>query len=134
MDPRVRLGHMDCLVQPAAEHNNSSAVGNEVTFLFRLCDGWSPRSYGLNVARIAGLPNSVIESAAAQSQLFEERVRAGQGSGDMCVSGIAASDKLRWDKIQSYFEKLVSISRGTNSVEELAYYASELWRRYQLLN
>ena len=76
MDPRVKLGHMDCLVQtaPTAPTTTTSAtttgadvagegsggvlsgggegdkVTEEVTFFYRLCDGSSPKSYGINVS------------------------------------------------------------------------------------
>ena len=76
MDPRVKLGHMDCLVQTApttTATTTSDVVGDglggfrsdegsggvlggdgdkmteEVTFLYRLCDGSSPKSHGINV-------------------------------------------------------------------------------------
>lgn len=47
-DPRVRLGHMACALD-----------GGSVVFLYRLEDGVCPRSYGINVARMAGLPKQV---------------------------------------------------------------------------
>jgi hypothetical protein len=47
-DPRVRLGHMACAID-----------GGSVVFLYRLEDGVCPRSYGINVARMAGLPKQV---------------------------------------------------------------------------
>ena len=84
MDARVQLGHMDCLVQDAAEGSGSevTVVGNdeeeEVTFLYRLCSGSSPRSYGINVARLARLPQEVIALAMRQSREFEQRMRCGE--------------------------------------------------------
>uniref|UniRef100_A0A2N9H285 DNA mismatch repair protein n=1 Tax=Fagus sylvatica TaxID=28930 RepID=A0A2N9H285_FAGSY len=43
----------------------------EVTFLHRLTPGACPKSYGVNVARLAGLPDSVLQKAAAKSREFE---------------------------------------------------------------
>ena len=84
MDPRVQLGHMSCLVQSG---NNAWADGiregeenekekgddkeEEVTFLYKLCPGSSPRSYGINVARLAGLPQAVLDLAREKSKSFE---------------------------------------------------------------
>ncbi|KHN43463.1 DNA mismatch repair protein Msh6-1 [Glycine soja] len=64
-DPKVCLCHMACQV-------GSGIAGlDEVTFLYRLTPGACPKSYGVNVARIAGLPTSVLQKAAAKSREFE---------------------------------------------------------------
>ncbi|KAJ9171734.1 hypothetical protein P3X46_015053 [Hevea brasiliensis] len=64
-DPKVSLCHMACQV--------GTGVGEveEVTFLYRLMPGACPKSYGVNVARLAGLPDSILEKAAAKSREFE---------------------------------------------------------------
>ncbi|XP_057719078.1 DNA mismatch repair protein MSH6-like [Arachis stenosperma] len=50
----------------------SGTIGvDEVTFLYRLTPGACPKSYGVNVARLAGLPTSVLQKAAAKSKEFE---------------------------------------------------------------
>jgi hypothetical protein len=45
-----------------------------VTFLYTLTPGECPKSYGLNVARLARLPASVIDRAKAKSEEFEAAV------------------------------------------------------------
>ena len=122
MDPRVRLCHMDCLVdggrstQPDLGGKASSS--EEVTFLYRLSDGCSPRSYGINVARLARLPDEVIALATQQSHCFEERVtHAGEGIA-------------RRSQAAAYFEKLVSLVGGDVTGDEFAYVARELWERF----
>ncbi|RHY21767.1 hypothetical protein DYB32_009714 [Aphanomyces invadans] len=62
--PKVSLGHMNCMVDPTNEH--------KVVFLYKLADGICPKSYGLNVAKLADLPQEVIDVAAAKSQQFEQ--------------------------------------------------------------
>ncbi|XP_057474469.1 DNA mismatch repair protein MSH6-like [Actinidia eriantha] len=64
-DPKVSLSHMACKV--------GKGVGDleEVTFLYRLTPGACPKSYGVNVARLAGLPDTVLHKATAKSQEFE---------------------------------------------------------------
>lgn len=44
----------------------------DVTFLYEVGEGVAHRSYGLNVARLAGLPTSVLDVAAVQSKKMEE--------------------------------------------------------------
>ena len=99
MDARVQLGHMDCLVQgseTAPDSNTATgALGKkktdeeeEVTFLYRLCSGSSPRSYGINVARLARLPSEVIALALKQSRDFEQRMRCGEEAVLAPVAGV----------------------------------------------
>ena len=46
----------------------------EITFLYEVGEGVAHRSYGLNVARLAGLPRGVIEVARGRSEEFERSV------------------------------------------------------------
>nr|XP_011465355.1 PREDICTED: DNA mismatch repair protein MSH6 [Fragaria vesca subsp. vesca] len=62
---QVSLCHMACRV------GNGDEGVEEVTFLYRLTRGACPKSYGVNVARLAGLPISVLQKAAAKSREFE---------------------------------------------------------------
>ncbi len=45
--------------------------GDEIVFLHRIEDGGTDRSYGLHVARLAGIPRTVIERARAVLQKIE---------------------------------------------------------------
>ncbi|KAK9747622.1 hypothetical protein RND81_02G003800 [Saponaria officinalis] len=64
-DPKVSLCHMACQV--------GVGIGGleEVTFLYRLTRGACPKSYGVNVARLAGIPDCILLKAAAKSGDFE---------------------------------------------------------------
>ncbi|KAJ8611890.1 hypothetical protein MRB53_037686 [Persea americana] len=46
--------------------------GQNVTFLYEVGEGIAHRSYGLNVARLAGLPDGLIDDARQKSQHMEE--------------------------------------------------------------
>lgn len=141
-DPRVYLGHMDCLVEvPTSsttdvtqEQNQTAAVKNKealerVTFLYKLCSGSCPRSYGLNVARLAKLPEQVISIAARQSKLFEDSLNAAANS--------TAKNALRiqYNKFNNFYDKLLQIIQSSGNSgnelnnEELVYTVQELWRR-----
>lgn len=63
-EPTVRLGHMECLVE-GGEYSTGDEDGNEeaedgsehtITFLYTLADGTCPKPFGINIARLAGLP------------------------------------------------------------------------------
>ena len=47
-DASIQLGHMGCHVRAGA------GGAPEVTFLYKLTAGACPKSYGVNVARLAG--------------------------------------------------------------------------------
>lgn len=91
----------------------------EVTFLYRLCDGSSPRSYGINVARLAKLPQEVIELAYKQSREFEEK-----------MAGNMNSQKNKIVIMNQFYERLVSILNSKMEKEEIYWVTVELWRRY----
>jgi len=73
---------MACVVQdqplPQSNLNKEVEEPEEVTFLYKLCHGSSPRSYGINVARLAGLPAYVLALAQAQSKRFEHSMQQQQ--------------------------------------------------------
>ena len=48
-----------------------------VTFLYKLTPGVSPSSFGLNVARLAGVPGAVVAAAAAKAAAAEARAARG---------------------------------------------------------
>ncbi|ANB14169.1 mismatch repair protein MSH3 [Sugiyamaella lignohabitans] len=50
--------------------------GKEITFLFTLETGIAHRSYGLNVARLAGVPSSILHLARIKSEELEKRLIA----------------------------------------------------------
>ena len=49
---------------------------DHITFLYRISDGKADKSYGINVARLAHLPDSVLERA---NQLLEQLEQQDQG-------------------------------------------------------
>ncbi|KAI5077327.1 hypothetical protein GOP47_0007151 [Adiantum capillus-veneris] len=63
-DSQVALHHMACKV----EHDDAV---EKVTFLYKLASGACPKSYGVNVARIAGMPESVLKRAAVRAAELE---------------------------------------------------------------
>ncbi|KAG7393585.1 DNA mismatch repair protein msh6 [Phytophthora pseudosyringae] len=103
---KVSLGHMGCIVDPQNDR--------KVTFLYKLEDGMCPKSYGINVAMLAKLPDEVIECAAKKSEQFErslqanshvelESLRLAQKVKEALAEGEAGIDKLKqlWEQAQS---------------------------------
>jgi len=61
--PNLKLAHMDSLLDQASQ---------KVTFLFKVKEGVCPKSYGINVARIAGVPESVLVKAQVKATEIEQ--------------------------------------------------------------
>jgi DNA mismatch repair protein MSH6 len=97
-NPTVRLGHMECLVEgeedlgdAEAGQESESRPANEtrdqsITFLYTLGEGSCPKSFGINVARLAGLPEEVLSKAKAVSSSFEAEM-SGFGSSSALLRG-----------------------------------------------
>ena len=118
MDPRVNLGHMDCVVQ----NTDSILESGSVTFLYKLCRGSSPRSYGINVAKLARLPDAVLDSASKHSRDYEERMKmqpAGECFRDFYVQF--------FDLLASIFES----NRTLFSLSDFTCIIQELWLRFR---
>lgn len=73
----VRLGHMQCIVD---DDDSTNGAGNgRITFLYTLGPGSCPKSFGINVARLAGLPDSAVQNAKSFSEAFEEEMNGADG-------------------------------------------------------
>jgi len=66
----IKLGHMECIVEDDDDEDDSERRNN-ITFLYTLGDGPCPKSFGVNVARLAGLPDDVLQRAKRVSSQFE---------------------------------------------------------------
>jgi DNA mismatch repair protein MSH6 len=47
---------------------------HEVMFLYRFERGECPKSFGVNIARMSGLPQSILEKAKQKSQEFNDKI------------------------------------------------------------
>ncbi|KAF1335483.1 DNA mismatch repair protein msh6, partial [Globisporangium splendens] len=105
---QVSLGHMGCIVDPENDR--------KVTFLYKLEEGMCPKSYGINVAMLAKLPDEVIECAARKSTQFEQsllaKARAATG-GDKVDAGeiVAQVQQLLEQDKEVDIEKLTALWR-----------------------
>jgi len=72
----VRLGHMECLVEngQVTSRMNEEQEDSSITFLYTLGLGVCPKSFGINVARLAGLPEDVLSNAKRISCEFEQEM------------------------------------------------------------
>ncbi|RHZ76117.1 hypothetical protein Glove_203g51 [Diversispora epigaea] len=65
-NPNIALKHMSCEIDQDRK---------EVTFLYKLVPGVCPKSYGMNVANMAGIPRQIIDRAEMIATKFEQTSR-----------------------------------------------------------
>lgn len=70
-DYSLRNVHMRFTESPAKE----PGADEEITFLYEVAEGVAHRSYGLNVARLANLPGTVLDLAREKSKELEVSIR-----------------------------------------------------------
>ena len=95
--PLVRLGHMECMV----EEDEGDGTPSRVTFLYTLGRGACPKSFGINVARLAGLPTDVLIKAGNISNEFERDI----GSSLYRNKVEAAIQSNNWEMVRCLWQQ-----------------------------
>ncbi|KAL0023612.1 hypothetical protein WJX77_007042 [Trebouxia sp. C0004] len=90
-NPRVSLGHMAALVGSSGEQGGEQEDG--LVFLYKLCRGAAPKSYGLQVARLAGIEADIVSKARLAGQQIENKL---QVSFDAEAALPLASQAVSW--------------------------------------
>ncbi|KAJ0540686.1 putative DNA mismatch repair protein MutS/MSH [Helianthus annuus] len=70
--PHVTLQHMACTFKPVSD--NSSSTDQRLIFLYRLAAGACPKSYGMQVALMAGIPKKVVEAATKAAEVMKTKI------------------------------------------------------------
>ncbi|KAF4765676.1 hypothetical protein N7455_004560 [Penicillium solitum] len=100
------------------ETGNKDKEGEgEITFLYEVTEGVAHRSYGLNVARLANLPSTVIDVARQKSAELEESIRRKRLAGLVGAVGRVLDDKSGLDGESAGADSL--LNRLMTSAEQL---------------
>lgn len=83
-DQLISMYHMACDVK-----ENQT----DVTFLYKFKKGICPKSYGMNVAGLAGLPSHIVHEATRMSREFEERLELAQKKIKLITQGNAMEEQ-----------------------------------------
>jgi DNA mismatch repair protein MutS len=75
-------------------HVGAVESGQDIVFLHRLEPGPASRSYGVQVARLAGMPASLIRQARATLESLEDQQRAQSAQFDLFAAPPAAQEAL----------------------------------------
>ncbi len=77
----------DSLPATANVHMAAKEYGDEIIFMYSVNEGPASQSYGLQVARLAGVPKSVIENAQTKlRQLEENEIRSSPHQSDLFLT------------------------------------------------
>ncbi|EMP31047.1 DNA mismatch repair protein Msh6 [Chelonia mydas] len=86
----VQLGHMACMVENESEDPSQETI----TFLYKFIRGACPKSYGFNAARLANIPEEVIQKGHKKARDFEKVTLSLRLFRQLClVAENAAGDK-----------------------------------------
>lgn len=90
---------MACKAHTSNEDNDdmpssSSGDSDRITFLYKFIEGECPRSFGMNVAHMAGLPKQVMLLAKSKSHEFNEKMSHMLKQGGQTDSAIKAAANL----------------------------------------
>ena len=104
----VRLGHMQCLVEDSESDQSNE---HSITFLYTLGPGTCPKSFGINVARLASLPTEVLDNAKRVSQEFEEEMADSHTKNmtsqkDLILAAIHSGE---WDELHRLWTGLKNV-------------------------
>ena len=72
-------------------HVSAVEAGHDVVFLHEIEAGPASRSYGVQVARLAGMPDRIVRQARATLEALEAQSRAGQPQVDLFTAPAEAS-------------------------------------------
>ena len=64
-------------------HVSAVESGRDIVFLHQIDPGPASRSYGVQVARLAGMPPAVVRQARATLEALEAKAQAGQAQVDL---------------------------------------------------
>lgn len=83
-------------IETGDDGSADTGSGGQIAFLYSVGDGVAHRSYGLNVARLAHVPESVLQVAQVKSRALEtEGTRRKMGALAGVVKGLLNSDVLQ---------------------------------------
>ncbi|XP_015283165.1 PREDICTED: DNA mismatch repair protein Msh6 isoform X1 [Gekko japonicus] len=79
--PSVQLGHMACMV----ENETDDPSQETITFLYKFIKGACPKSYGFNAARLADIPEEIIQKGHKKARDFEKSVLSLKLFRNLCL-------------------------------------------------
>jgi DNA mismatch repair protein MutS len=96
-------------------HVTNKEVGNKIIFLRKLAPGGSTHSFGIHVAKMAGMPPSLINRA---NEILEQlEVKHVDGETAIDVKNIGKTEKLQLSIFDAHSETFESIRKTLNDID-----------------
>jgi DNA mismatch repair protein MSH6 len=108
-DPTVRLGHMACRVttcDAASTTNGEMESDGTIEFLHDIANGACPKSFGINVARLAGLPEPILANAKKASESFEAELSGIENNVSVSQQIVDAIESGNFEEAEGIWESL----------------------------
>lgn len=104
----VMLGHMECVVEnnDNCTSRSSGSEANNITFLYTLGKGGCPASFGINVARLAGLPQEILTNADCISTNFERQMNRQGSAKDLKQRILEAIEGGEWESLRALWKEV----------------------------
>ena len=96
-------------------HVSHKEVGNKIIFLRKLAKGGSTHSFGIHVAKMAGMPNSLVHRA---NDILKEMELKNKGSQNLATPTAASSDtQFQLSIFDAHTETFESIRKELDSID-----------------
>ncbi|CAL8074524.1 unnamed protein product [Calicophoron daubneyi] len=96
----IGLGHMACMVE---EQSDAEPGLENITFLYKFIPGACPKSYGFNAARLAHLPDQVIQRGLTKAKEFERTSATFACLRNLLSGTVSLEDAKSWmTKLKSF--------------------------------
>ncbi len=96
-------------------HVSHKEVGNKIIFLRKLTKGGSTHSFGIHVAKMAGMPNNLVTRANA---ILQEMELKNQGSQKLATPTVATTEsKFQLSIFDAHTETFESIRKELDSID-----------------
>ncbi|XP_078413344.1 DNA mismatch repair protein Msh6 [Cetorhinus maximus] len=99
----VRLGHMACMVENECEDPSQETI----TFLYKFIKGACPKSYGFNAARLANIPEEIIQKGHKKAKEFEKTTISFRLFKEMCF--LVEDPNINFLTLQPVLQKIAEI-------------------------
>lgn len=96
-------------------HVTNKEVGNKIIFLRKLAPGGSTHSFGIHVAKMAGMPSSLIQRANEILEQLEAKNVDGEHTID--VKNIGKTEKLQLSIFDAHSETFESIRKMLSDID-----------------
>ncbi|XP_051866727.1 DNA mismatch repair protein Msh6 [Pristis pectinata] len=99
----VSLGHMACMVENECEDPSQETI----TFLYKFIEGACPKSYGFNAARLADIPEEIIQKGHKKAEEFEKTTISLRLFKEIC--SLLEDPYVNFLKLQPVLKKIAEI-------------------------